>query len=106
MPAKLLVNGINGNKRPPDMNERQLIKRAATSAEAREVTVDEIEAARLEGDHEFADRLQVMLDEADRIRKRERAAPNRGDSAQRRAPATNLVHQPPPHRIPEVAVRR
>ena len=78
MPAKRSVNGTKF-----DANEEEIIHAATTSDDAREVTVHEIAAARLEGDHKFADRLQVLLDEADRIRKRERAAPFRGDSAQR-----------------------
>ena len=85
MPAQFLVTGINGNKRPPDANEREIIKRAAASDDSRKVYADEIAVARLEGDHGFADGLQDLLDEADRIRKRERAAPRRGDSAQRPA---------------------
>ena len=85
MPAQFLVTGIDGNKRPPDMNERQIVKRAAASDAAREVTVEEIKTARLEGDHNLADSLQDLLDEADRVRKRERAAPRRRQSAQRPA---------------------
>ena len=82
MPANYLINGTPSEF---DRNDLDLIRRAATSDEAREVTVGEIAAARLEGDHEFADGMQVLLDEADRIRKRERTATRPGDSAQRPA---------------------
>ena len=50
------------------MNDLRIIRRAATSDEARQATVDEIEAARAEGDHEFADGLEYLLDLADRQR--------------------------------------
>ena len=88
MPAQLLVTGINGNKRPPDANEREIIKQAVASDEARKVYADEIAAARLEGDHNFADGLQDLLDEADRVRTRERAAPRWNQTAQRPAAVT------------------
>ena len=83
MPANYLINGTPSEF---DRNDLDLIRRAATSDEAREVTVDGIAAARLEGDHEFADGMQVLLDEADRIRKRERTATRPGDSKSSQIP--------------------
>ena len=87
MPAHLLNNGT-GNTREFNAVDRKIIQRAAASDESRKVYADEIAVARLEGDHKLADGLQDLLNEADRVRKRERAAPRRGQHAQRPATVT------------------
>lgn len=70
--------------------DRRIINHAATSAEGHAAYVDEIAAARLEGDDKLADSLQALVDEANRVRDRRMPARDQRHAVHRSMTASGL----------------
>ena len=70
MPAEHSNSGKNRNERVFSQTDRMVIERASVSEAARAAVVECAEEARLDGDQKAADRLMVLVGEADRILKR------------------------------------
>ncbi len=75
MPAEHSNSGANRSKRVFSQIDRVVIERASVSEAARAAVVECAEEARLDGDQKVADRLMVLVGEADRILKRRGHAP-------------------------------
>ena len=67
MPAEHLNSGTNRSKHVFSQTDRMVIERASVSEAARAAVVECAEEARLDGDQKAADRLMVLVGEADRI---------------------------------------
>ena len=75
MPAEHLNSGTNRSKHVFSQTDRMVIERASVSEAARTAVVECAEEARLDGDQKAADRLMVLVGEADRKLKRRGHAP-------------------------------
>ena len=69
MPAEHSNSGTDRSKRVFFQTDRMVIERASVSEAARAAVVECAEEARLDGDQEAADRLMVLVGEADCILK-------------------------------------
>lgn len=82
MPAERSNSGTNRSKRVFSQTDRMVIERASVSEAARDAVVECAEEARLDGDQKAADRLMVLVGEADGILKRRGHAPASPATAQ------------------------
>ena len=69
MPGEHSNSGTNRSKRVFSQTDRMVIERASVSEAVRAAVVECAEEARLDGDQKAADRLMVLVGEADRILK-------------------------------------